>query len=250
MKNGIIGSFRQLMKKKVIIVSVLVAVLVMINYIEPLLRIYRNAQVLQKGYHAELYKLGLESDALSFFLPILAVLPFGGCYVDDIKNKFVRFFIIRSSYRIYFVSRILVGFIAGALTIFLGILLAGVITAGSIIPFEVHSIHAATSQINDITQTCALLIINGGFWSVFGLSMSTIMESKYIAYASPFVLYYLLVILHERYFPNFIIIYPKIWTNPAAWPYGFWGAVIVLLEMTVVSSLIFVLRGKRRLNQL
>ena len=80
--------------------------------------------------------------------------------------------------------------------------------------------------------------------------MSTLMESKYISYATPFVFYYLLVILYERYFSDLFIIYPKTWTDPTAWPFGCWDAAIFLLEMTLIFAFLFAFRAGRRLQQL
>ena len=104
--------------------------------------------------------------------------------------------------------------------------------------------------IDGLIEICFLLFVNGGFWSVVGMAMSTLMESKYISYATPFVLYYLLVILYERYFSDLFIIYPKTWTDPAAWPFGCWGAAIFLLEMTLIFAILFAFRAGRRLQQL
>ena len=93
--------------------------------------------------------------------------------------------------------------------------------------------------------------MNGGFWAVVGITMSTLMESKYIAYASPFVIYYLLVILYERYFPDCFLIYPREWINPSnLWPFGYWGPAILMIELTLVFASIFIYRAGRRLRQL
>lgn len=72
----------------------------------------------------------------------------------------------------------------------------------------------------------------------------------YIAYTSPFVTYYLLVILCERYFTDAYMLYPPNWINPDVWPYGFWGAVIFLLELTLAFGILFVIRAGRRLREL
>ena len=99
-------------------------------------------------------------------------------------------------------------------------------------------------------KICGLLFLNGGLWAIIGMTMSTIMESKYIAYASPFIVYYLLVILYERYFPNAWLLYPKNWLDPEVWPYGVGSAALFLLELTFLCGLVFYIRGKRRLEQL
>ena len=250
MKNALSSSIRQITGPWIILVPVLTAFAVMLNFIEPLIRAYREGFLGAKGYHLLLLIEGFHSDTLTSFLPILATLPFSGCFVDDIKSRFARFFLIRSSYRTYIVSRIIVGFLAGGLAILSGALIAWGTTAVVLIPIEREIEGVESAAIDGLIEICFLLFLNGGFWSVVGMAMSTLMESKYISYATPFVFYYLLVILYERYFSDLFIIYPKTWTDPAAWPFGCWGAAIFLLEMTLIFAFLFAYRAGRRLQQL
>ena len=72
-----------------------------------------------------------------------------------------------------------------------------------------------------------------------------------MAYASPFVLYYVLIILYERYFDTLYVLYPKEWTNPSAfWMWGNAGVVLLLLELSIISGLLFFHAAKRRLEQI
>lgn len=249
MKNAISSGFRQVTGLLMFLISILTAALIMLNFADPLIRAYReNAFV--EGLHINLLTQSFQSDVLSSFIPVLAVLPFGGCFVDDLKSKFARFFLIRSSYGTYIISRIIVAFLAAGLAILSGALIAWGTTAAVLIPIEREIEGAKPAAIDGLIEICFLLFVNGGFWSVVGMAISTLMESKYISYATPFVLYYLLVILYERYFSDLFIIYPKTWIDPAAWPYGCWGAAIFLLEMTIIFALLFAFRAGRRLQQL
>ena len=250
MKNAVSSGFCQIEKRWMLLVPFLTAAAILVNYIEPLLRMKMENSNIRVGFHIELLTEGFHSDSLSLFLPFLAALPFGGCFVDDLKSKFARFFLIRSSYHTYIISRIIVGFLAGGLAILSGALIAWGTTAAVLIPIEREIEGMEPVAIDGLIEICFLLFVNGGFWSVVGMAMSTLMESKYISYATPFVLYYLLVILYERYFSDLFIIYPKIWTAPDAWPFGCWGAVIFLLEMTLIFAILFAFRAGRRLQQL
>ena len=250
MKIGIVSGFRQVSRLWMIVVPLALMVLIMTSFVDPLLRTYWEYSYIPKGFHIELLIQGLRSNTVSSFLPILAALPFGGCLVDDLKSKFARFFLIRSSYRTYIMSRIIVGFLAGGLAILSGALIAWGTTAAILIPIEQEIEGMEPAAIDGLIEICFLLFVNGGFWSVVGMAMSTLMESKYISYATPFVFYYLLVILYERYFSDLFIIYPKTWTDPTAWPFGCWDAAIFLLEMTLIFALLFAFRARRRLQQL
>lgn len=250
MKNAISGGFRQAANIWFFLVPILTAAVIMMNFVDPVIRTCRENGFFVQGFHVEILTDGFQSDALLSFLPILAALPFGGCFVDDLKSKFARFFLIRSSYRTYIISHIIVGFLAGGLTILSGALIAWGTTAAVLIPIEREIEGMEPAAIDGLIEICFLLFVNGGFWSVVGMAMSTLMESKYISYATPFVLYYLLVILYERYFSDLFIIYPKTWTDPNAWPFGSWGAAIFLLEMTLIFAFLFAYRAGRRLQQL
>ena len=250
MKNALFSGFHQVSGNCTLLAPLLVAAIILINCIDPVIRNYRENGYFVLGFAIELILGGLQSESLSAFLPILSALPFGGCFVDDLKSKFARFFLIRSNYCTYIASRIIVGFLAGGLAILSGALIAWGTTAAVLIPIEREIEGMEPAAIDGLIEICFLLFLNGGFWSVVGMAMSTLMESKYISYAAPFVLYYLLVILYERYFSDLFIIYPKTWTDPAAWPFGCWGAAIFLLEMALIFAILFAFRAGRRLQQL
>jgi hypothetical protein len=81
-----------------------------------------------------------------------------------------------------------------------------------------------------------------------GFTFAALTQSKYMAYASPFILYYVLIILHERYFENFYVLYPKEWLFPSnAWVLGGFGVIILLTILSAILSLCFTIIAKRRL---
>lgn len=139
--------------------------------------------------------------------------------------------------------------LSGGLVIVVGVLIEWGISALVLLPMEKVA-EAPSESTVFLLKTCVLLFLNGGLWAVLGMTMSTIMESKYIAYASPFIVYYLLVILYERYFPNAWLLYPKNWLDSEVWPYGIGSAALFLLELTFLCGLVFYIRAKRRLEQL
>ena len=250
MRNAISGSFRQISTILMFLVPLLTSMVIMIEFVDPVIRSYHENSNFVKGFHFEYLAKGFQSDQLSSFLPFLAALPFASCFIDDLKSKFVRSLLIRSNYCTYLASRIVAGFLAGGLTILSGALIAWGTAAIVLVPLEREIKDMEFITIDGLIEICFLLFLNGGLWAVLGMTMSTVMESKYIAYCSPFIVYYLLVILYERYFPNAWLLYPKNWLDPEIWPYGIGGAALFLLELTFLCSLVFYVRGKRRLQQL
>ena len=65
-----------------------------------------------------------------------------------------------------------------------------------------------------------------------------------MAYASPFVFYYVLIILHDRYLKDIYILNPREWISPTdtLWVWGIWGSVLWMAELiflvTVVLSIL------------
>lgn len=249
-KNTISSAMRLGMRLPFFLGVILIMYIIFFSSIEALIKIYRNPQLQPNGFHLSLIITCISSDIFSPFVAIVAVLPFAGNYVDDVKSKMVRFTVLRNSYSTYLRSRVIVCFLLGGTVVLVGTFAAYFLYILVFLPIEKGGVNE-NSQLEALAKYCVLLYLNGGFWAVLGLTMSTIMESKYIAYVSPFVVYYLLVMLCERYFPKAYLIYPREWLNPSGkWPMGTWGVAIFLLELTALLGLIFYRRGKRRLEQL
>ena len=95
------------------------------------------------------------------------------------------------------------------------------------------------------------MFLSGALWSLCGLTLATMTCSKYMAYASPFIIYYVLIILYERYFDQFYVFYPKEWINPSSkWILGDWGVIMLLLGLMVAIGATFYYTVKRRISQL
>ena len=249
MKRVVLSGICQANKTKFCI-SILITIALMFGgATESLIRAIQQESFLPSGYSTTFIKNSLTTKAVVSFLPVVVVLTFSGTYMDDLKSKFVRFYLIRSNYGCYLWSRIIVCFLCGGGVILFGTLVSWGISVLLFMPMEIAA-EKGNGSTAFIWPILVLFYLTGGLWSVVGMAMSTLMESKYIAYASPFVIYYILVILCERYFPDAYLLYPPNWTNPDVWPYGAWGAAIFLLELALVFSILFVIRAGRRLREL
>ena len=66
-----------------------------------------------------------------------------------------------------------------------------------------------------------------------------------------FVLFYLLIILYERYFDKLFVLYPREWLNPSPrWVFGKVGVAVLLTEFSVLMALAFAYAAKRRLERI
>lgn len=224
-------------------------VFVFFDYLHPLLQVRQQGGYIPQGYHDTLFSNALSSDVLVAFLPVLAAVPLAAGYLEDVKNKFVRFLLVRESYCVYLAGKMFGCWLCGGLVVVLGVVEAYGLTVLLLTPVEQVVANYIPANVY-IGERIALLFLNGGFWALLGMTLSTLMESKYIAYMSPFIVYYLLVILCERYFPDAWLLYPKNWLNPEIWPYGIGSATAFLLELTVIAGILFYIMGKRRLESL
>lgn len=248
--NTIFSGLQQTLRLRTLFCIIAVPIILGIAVCDIFIRLYQDPQILPDGYHATLMIWAISSEIFMATIPIVSVLVFAGNYIDEIKNKFVRFLLSRCNYGAYIASRIVVSFLVGGMVICFGILIALEIAIIVLVPIEQEIDSEKAVAIDKLFKMCFLVFLNGGFWAVVGMTMSTFMESKYIAYASPFVIYYMLVILYERYFPDAYLLYPPNWTNPDVWPYGAWGAAIFLSELTLVFGILFFIRAGRRLRDL
>ena len=247
MKNAVLAGFRHALGLRFLAGVLVMAAAVGFAGFDAIHRAFQSEYLMPAGYHTEMIHSALRSDTAIPFIPMAAVLPFAGSFVDDVKSKFARLFCIRSGWTGYLGSRLVVCFLSGALAVVCGAILAWGSAALMLLPRS----EAGEVERGILTETLWLYALSGGFWAVVGLSLSTLMESKYIAYASPFVLYYLLVILHERYTPAFYVLDPAEWISPQArWPFGAIGPTAVVLELTAVFSILFLIRAEGRLKAL
>jgi hypothetical protein len=111
------------------------------------------------------------------------------------------------------------------------------------------AVAAPPSIFADVLARAMIFLLCGAFWSLVGQLFASCTMSRYVAYASPFIFYYVFVILSERYMKDIYVLNPKLWLNPAAvWPGGGWSAVLFLVEMIFVAGLLFAFAAGRRLK--
>lgn len=250
MKNGFLTALRQGWGLRAVLAVAAEVLLIVVASMDTLLSQAGSFYNLPYGYHTNLVLDALHSDTMAPFFAIAPVLPMAASYLDDVKSKFARFYLIRTGYPVYLVGRLLACFLWGGGVLLLGTVLAWWGAALAFLPVE-RAAQGPLEVTEELLKTCGLLFLNGGLWAIVGLAMSTLMESKYIAYCAPFVVYYLLVILCERYFPECFLLYPREWTNPSdLWPFGIWGPAVVVLELSILFALVFAFRAERRLREL
>lgn len=225
---------------------------------------------LPEGYTIGLIFSALSSDVVLLVLPILCALPYTSAFLDDLGSNFYRAYLPRSGKRKYIRARIMSTALSGGLALFLGAVLIAAVFGIAFLPSEVTKelpemavqggmlpatedgsaeVLMAEQSFVGVVVTAFAFFLNGALWSLAGAILCTVTMNKYVAYASPFVLYYVLVILAERYFQNLYVLNPREWVNPSfGWALGKWGAIIFLSELIVILAFLYGYAMNRRLR--
>ena len=230
-----------------------VMVVVFVSSISDIIAALRMEGLLWKGFHSELINKAIVSDEMTLALPIIAALPFTASFVNDIKSGFIKYYLHRTSRTNYVIGKFVGCMISGGFVLVLGIVVSYIISAIVFIPMEDTISKDANTYMfyADFLKSIVLVFLSGAFWSLCGLTLATMTGSKYMAYASPFIIYYVLIILYERYFDRIYVFYPKEWTNPSSkWMLGNFSVIMLLLGLTVAVSMVFFFTAKRRISQL
>lgn len=229
------------------------AAVIILSSIQGIVTAFRSETLLTFGYHHSFIVSALSSDGMTLTLPLLAALPFTAAFLDDLKSGFLKEYLPRTTPTGYLLGRVSGCLLSGALALCLGVFLAYGIAALLFLPMEAEPTDPFVmgELIRELRETLELMACSGALWSSVGLLLGTLTGSKYMAYASPFVLYYMLIILHERYLPKLFIFYPKEWIAPSAhWQFGVTGVILLIGELTILAVLGFFVTAGRRLRQL
>ena len=226
------------------------ALVITLSSLSSIIEAVRSTEPLQNGYHAQLILSALSTDWVTMAISILCTLPFTAAFVDDIKSGYIKQYLHRSGANRYIRGKLIACGLSGGLVLLFGILLAYALSALVFTPMELALTKEEIAQpyFAKMILVSFTLFLSGAFWSLVGFTFAALTMSKYMAYASPFILYYVLIILHERYFETLYVFYPKEWLFPSdAWVMGSFGVILLLAELTAIVSLAFTHVAKRRL---
>lgn len=210
------------------------------------------SKLLPFGTHITMIMDAIKSDMAAFAVPIICTLPCAASYVDDIKSGFIKEYLPRAGAGGYIGGKLIACGISGGLTLFLGVLAAYPLAALVYMPMEA----AATGKevlpyLGEVMGSASMFFFAGMFWSLVGLCLAGATRSRYMAYAAPLVLYYMLIIVYERYFNQLYVLYPREWLNPSdLWQLGGLGVAFLLLEFSAAVAIAFAILAKKQLGKL
>ncbi|MFP3153722.1 hypothetical protein LQZ18_04695 [Lachnospiraceae bacterium ZAX-1] len=214
---------------------------------------------LNEGFVVQLVFTALSSDVVLLVLPILCAIPFTSAFIDDYKSRFIRKYLPRVGKRNYVNAKVITTALSGGLTLFAGVILVLFIFAILFLPMEapakipettgyemqmmeIAKVDGIVAQQNfaEFMTRAFVFFLCGCFWSLVGGLLATLTMSRYMAYASPFILYYMFVILSERYFKDMYVLNPQEWVNPVSdWVGGTWGVALFVTELIIAAGFLY-----------
>lgn len=244
-KRTLFSSIWQAISTKAFVLSTfaLIAVLLATTAEQLYTALFLSKALLPYGTLFSVWHGVISGETMRFVLPIAAAIPFTACLVDDMRFGYHRLYMTRTKVSTYLLSRELACALSGGLAIVLGVLGHLIVAALLVLPNESAIPPEGVVSISavDICAPVWLLFLSGMFWALVGQLFGTLTKSVYMSYLSPFVLFYLLIILSERYFPTLYILNPFEWIFPKIpWPYGVWGISAFMLTLcAVLTALIY-----------
>lgn len=174
--------------------------------------------------------------AVSFILPLTAVLPWSDSFLAEVKGGFLKACLPRQDRRSYTENKILAVAFGG----FLSWMAAGILTIFFyfVVFFPMEQIGSLSFSM--VWESFAVLIrcgLVGAVLASIGGSVAALFRSAYLAFGFPFAGYYFCLILQERYFPEALWLYPPQWISGSAdWgtgQEGLWLFLLLFLAVTV-----------------
>lgn len=162
-----------------------------------------------------LFTAGFDSDLFRMTVPVLCTLPYSTAWLADYQTGFIKSYLPRTGVTSYILGKILSCGISGGGAELLG-----------------SWIYVCLKHDENMQWSPLLIFVSGMLWAVLAAALS---NSCYIAYGDAFVLYYVLVILHERYFQTLYCLYSYEWLAPEhTWIFGEWGVVFLITGLMLV----------------
>jgi ABC-type transport system involved in multi-copper enzyme maturation permease subunit len=200
----------------------------------------------EAGLHIRLILEALESDAFITAFPIICALPFTTAFVDDMKNGFIKQYLSRTSRKRYISGKLIACGFSGGLVLFAGIMLTLIVS--SLVFPSAEAVPDGENGLHGVFIKAFAFFFSGMLWSLIGFTLASATMNRYIAYVSPFILYYVLIIVHERYLHTSYILNPNEWIFPSdRWSLGNLGIFLVIAALSTAVCFWFKALAKRRL---
>ncbi len=164
-----------------------------------------------------LFQSGFDSNLYRTCVPVAAAFPYATAWLWEYQSGFLKAYLPRTGVTPYILGKFFACGLSGGLVELLACRI-----------FQIFSQDGA--QIN-----LTLVFASGMFWALAAALLAAWSKSRYIAYGGGFVIYYLLVMLYERYLGGLYCLYPYEWFAPVhTWVFGDSGILLLLAGLGLV----------------
>lgn len=170
-----------------------------------------------------LWRAGFKSDLFRISVPVLASLPYSTAWLSEYQSGFIKAYLPRCGQNSYIFGK----FLACGLS-------------GGALPAIACFVYSQLGGGEELPEKFFLLFLSGLFWAVTAAVLAAAANSRYVAYGGSFVLFYMLVILYERYFTTLYCLYPPEWYAPEhTWVLGDIGIVLMLGGLILFLGIVY-----------
>ncbi len=191
------------------------------------------------GSFLNFFQKVIDNKTVLFMIPIVSVLPVGGAYVRESASGFLKLYLSRISRLDYIKRKTIQIYAGGFLTLFLAGIAAFIFCFFGLYPLELKGDITWKMVWESLSLLLRISLIGGIAAELSGI-FGAVFQNYYMAYGLPFVSFYMLIILKERYFSELYALYPAEWVKcQQAWgadQTGIWvffavfSAVVILLH--------------------
>ena len=197
------------------------------------------------NYHAQILLDAMKSNLMIMGMPILAVLPGTTSFVEEVNSGYAKFYLLRTKRRSYLWGKALMTGLSGGLSVAGAALLNYGIYWLMLAPRQAVS---EASLWQEFLSRMMYMGLVGAICALLGAALAAWLMSNYMAYIGPFVIYFFLIMMVERYFEQWYCIYPKEWLIPSHnWGTQRWGLTVFLGLLIFMLLLICVQTMERKL---
>ena len=194
------------------------------------------------------YTYCMNSVNMLLFVPIAVAFAGGENTEAEMHSRFFLFSYIRSGRKQYLMGKAVGLLVSGGLTALLAMVFLLVICIFRFGQYPVFFFfYYDMAMLAGRTAVSFLrLFLNGAFWALVGGLAAVITKNRYMSYAVPFILYYVLTVFQERYYQKAFFLSPRYWA--ASIYYNDIFCIAVLAVGTFLTALIFMCAIERRLR--
>ncbi len=200
---------------------------------------YQMEAPLAPGSFLDFCQAALQGQVLLFLVPVAGVLPMGAAFVRESSSGFLKLYLTRTDRMEYMKRKTVQVYMGGFLPFFLAGVWMLALAFLLVYPLELKG-SVDGGKLWEVAGVLLRVSLAGGIAAGAAGIFAAVFMNYYMAYGLPFVCYYLLVILKERYFAGMYAMYPAEWVaaeqdwgtdGSGIWVFlGVFSAVVMLLH--------------------